>query len=81
MKMLKRKEKKKCFLILCAHVYADAFFFLGQRLTTGACVELKGLLIDSPGREQNKELQVSSVKVLGECDGVIYMLVSCRKTG
>lgn len=57
-------------------MYADAFFFLGQRLTTGACVELKGLLIDSPGREQNKELQVSSVKVLGECDGVIYMLVS-----
>lgn len=56
------------------------FFFLGQRLTTGACVELKGLLIDSPGREQNKELQVSSVKVLGECDGVIYMLVFCRKT-
>ncbi|CAO3694878.1 unnamed protein product [Rhizopus microsporus] len=42
---------------------------LNNEMLKRACVELKGLLIDSPGREQNKELQVSSVKVLGECDG------------
>jgi asparaginyl-tRNA synthetase len=40
------------------------------RLTTGACVELQGSLIASPGKEQSKELQVKQVKVLGECDSV-----------
>jgi asparaginyl-tRNA synthetase len=39
-------------------------------LSTGACVELQGSLIASPGKEQSKELQVTSVKVLGECDSV-----------
>ncbi|KAI8891015.1 asparagine--tRNA ligase [Backusella circina FSU 941] len=39
-----------------------------EALTTGSCVELKGELIESPGKEQTKELRVTSVKVLGECD-------------
>ncbi|RCH77489.1 hypothetical protein CU098_001954, partial [Rhizopus stolonifer] len=39
-----------------------------KELTTGACVELKGSLVTSQGKEQNKELKVNSVKVLGECD-------------
>ncbi|OBZ82041.1 Asparagine--tRNA ligase, partial [Choanephora cucurbitarum] len=39
-----------------------------ERLSTGACVELKGSLISSPGKEQNKELKVETVKILGECD-------------
>ncbi|KAG0740268.1 hypothetical protein G6F57_006549 [Rhizopus arrhizus] len=39
-----------------------------QSLTTGACVKLTGALMDSPGKEQTKELQVESVKVLGECN-------------
>lgn len=46
------------------------------RLTTGACVELQGALIESPGKEQAKELQVNHIKVLGECDTVKYMRVS-----
>jgi asparaginyl-tRNA synthetase len=44
-------------------------------LTTGACVELQGSLIASPGKEQNKELQVSKVKVLGECDNVSSSII------
>ncbi|CEP16130.1 hypothetical protein [Parasitella parasitica] len=39
-----------------------------EKLTTGACVELHGSLIPSPGREQTKELKVDGLKVLGECD-------------
>lgn len=34
-------------------------------------MELQGALIQSPGKEQSKELQVSQAKVLGECDSVI----------
>ncbi|ORX61550.1 asparaginyl-tRNA synthetase [Hesseltinella vesiculosa] len=39
-----------------------------SKLSTGACVELKGMLVASPGKEQSQELQVSEIKVLGECD-------------
>lgn len=40
------------------------------RLSTGACVELQGSMVDSPGKEQGKELQVTGVRVLGGCDSV-----------
>ncbi|SAM00158.1 hypothetical protein [Absidia glauca] len=50
-----------------------------SRLSTGACVELHGRLTDSPGKEQQKELQVDSVKVLGECDST-YPLQKKRHT-
>ncbi|KAI9267102.1 asparaginyl-tRNA synthetase [Helicostylum pulchrum] len=50
-----------------------------QLLTTGACVELQGSLIESPGKEQTKELQVSGIKVLGECDST-YPLQKKRHT-
>lgn len=46
------------------------YYFVLFRLTTGACVELQGALIASPGKEQSKELQVNHIKVLGECDTV-----------
>ncbi|KAI9251484.1 asparaginyl-tRNA synthetase [Phascolomyces articulosus] len=44
-----------------------------EKLSTGACVELKGTLVDSPGKEQGKELQVNSINILGECDGTFPM--------
>ncbi len=37
-------------------------------LTNGTSVSLKGILADSPGRGQDKELQVEEVKRLGGCD-------------
>ncbi|KAI8973596.1 asparaginyl-tRNA synthetase [Mycotypha africana] len=40
-----------------------------EKLTTGACVELKGSLVTSLGAEQNKELQVDQIDILGACDG------------
>ncbi len=36
-------------------------------------MKLTGALMDSPGKEQTKELQVESVKVLGECNSVGYI--------
>ena len=38
------------------------------RLTNGESVNLKGVLTDSPGREQDKELKVQEMECLGECD-------------
>ncbi|CAO3665759.1 unnamed protein product [Rhizopus stolonifer] len=50
-----------------------------ELLTTGACVELKGKLTDSPGKNQTKELQVSQVKIIGACDNT-YPLQKKRHT-
>lgn len=52
------------WLVTCLHVCIIA------RLSTGACVELQGSMVDSPGKEQGKELQVTEVRILGECDSV-----------
>jgi aspartyl/asparaginyl-tRNA synthetase len=41
-------------------------------LTTGASVKLTGRLVPSPGQEQQQELQVDQVEVLGECDSVSH---------
>ena len=53
--------------ILLAHVL---ICIIMVRLSTGACVELQGTMVDSPGKEQGKELQVTDVRVLGGCDSV-----------
>ncbi|GBB86068.1 hypothetical protein RclHR1_12510007 [Rhizophagus clarus] len=39
-----------------------------KKLATGTCVRLHGILVDSIGKDQNKELQVNKVEILGECD-------------
>lgn len=36
---------------------------------TGACVEIKGKLLESPKKQQRVELQLESLRMLGECDG------------
>jgi len=40
-------------------------------LVAGTSVELEGLLVKSPGKEQALELQVSNMKVIGSCDGEV----------
>jgi asparaginyl-tRNA synthetase len=42
-----------------------------QSLTTGTSVRLTGKLVKSIGAEQEKELEVDSVQVLGECDPAV----------
>ena len=39
-----------------------------QKTTTGASVELKGVLVCSQGKNQSVELKVSSIKIIGEAD-------------
>ncbi|KZT13194.1 asparaginyl-tRNA synthetase [Laetiporus sulphureus 93-53] len=43
-----------------------------KALTNGVSVRLGGTISDSPGRGQDKELQVSSVEVVGDCDSATY---------
>jgi asparaginyl-tRNA synthetase len=39
-----------------------------RKVTTGAAIEVKGMLVESQGKGQNVEIQVSDLKVLGEAD-------------
>ena len=39
-----------------------------RKITVGAAVEVKGLLVESQGAGQNVEIQVNSIEVLGEAD-------------
>ena len=39
-----------------------------KRITTGAAVHIKGNLVESQGKGQDVEIQVSSIEVLGEAD-------------
>lgn len=39
-----------------------------KRITTGAALHLKGQLVESQGKGQNVEIQVSEVKILGDSD-------------
>lgn len=39
-----------------------------KALAVGASVRLTGRLMDSPGKGQEKELQVEEVTILGNCD-------------
>lgn len=41
------------------------------RLVAGTSVELEGMLVKSPGKEQALELQVHNMKVIGSCDGEV----------
>ncbi|KIJ38891.1 hypothetical protein M422DRAFT_258298 [Sphaerobolus stellatus SS14] len=43
-----------------------------RNLVTGASVRLTGRLIESPGKGQERELQVEDVQILGECDPETY---------
>jgi len=43
-----------------------------KRITTGAAVKIKGELVESQGKGQNVEIQVSSVEILGDSDAETF---------
>ena len=45
-----------------------------RRLTNGASVRLGGVLADSPGKGQDKELRVEEVEILGACDPAVCFI-------
>ncbi|MBE9010485.1 asparagine--tRNA ligase [Pseudanabaenaceae cyanobacterium LEGE 13415] len=49
-----------------------------KRISTGASVEVSGVLVPSPGKGQRIELKASSVKVYGEADPETYPLQKKR---
>ncbi|CAO3645540.1 unnamed protein product [Mucor hiemalis] len=79
-----RKQKQVCFATVndgsnLKGIQAILTEEEAEKLSTGACVELQGVLTESPGKEQTKELQVSHVKLLGGCDST-YPLQKKRHT-
>src|SRR5687768_1294040 len=45
-----------------------------KRITTGACIAVKGDLVPSPAKGQPVEVKVSSVEILGDSDPEKYPL-------
>jgi asparaginyl-tRNA synthetase len=43
-----------------------------KRITTGAALHIKGLLVESLGKGQNVEIQVNSIDILGDSDPETY---------
>jgi len=43
-------------------------------VTTGACIAVRGLLVESPGSGQRVEIQTNHLEVLGEADATTYPL-------
>ena len=43
-----------------------------KRVTTGAAVSISGTLIESQGKGQSYEIEVKSLKILGDCDPETY---------
>ena len=41
---------------------------LMKRITTGACISVKGMLVASQGKGQSQEIQAASIEILGDCD-------------
>ncbi|KAF9101394.1 hypothetical protein BGX27_011495 [Mortierella sp. AM989] len=50
----------------------------GKGLVAGTSLELEGILVKSLGKEQAFDLQVSNMKVIGQCDGESYPLQKKR---
>ena len=44
------------------------------KVTTGACIAVKGMLVESVGGGQATEIQATEIEVYGECDPVRYPL-------
>ena len=45
-----------------------------KKVSTGACINVIGKLIESSGKEQGLEISAESIKILGEADGEEYPL-------
>ncbi len=51
--------------------FSDELF---KRITTGACVSVKGMLVASQGGKQACEVQAGTIEILGDCDPLEYPL-------
>lgn len=47
-------------------------------LSTGASISAKGIIVESPGKEQSVEMQASSIALIGKCDPEVYPLQKKR---
>lgn len=47
---------------------------LMKKVTTGACIEVKGELVESPGKEQHVEIHAAQLKIYGTADPDTYPL-------
>jgi asparaginyl-tRNA synthetase len=45
-----------------------------KKVTTGACIEVSGKLVESPGKEQHVEIHADTVKLYGTADPDVYPL-------
>ena len=50
------------------------------QITTGASIAAKGVIVESPGKEQALELHASSIDLIGKCDSETYQLQKKRHT-
>ena len=51
-----------------------------KRITTGAALQVSGLLVESQGRGQQVEIQVQSLEILGDADAEQYPIQPKRHT-
>lgn len=56
----------------CVVAYENTAAEIIQRITTGAALQLTGTLIESQGKGQSVELQVSGIEILGDSDPEAY---------
>ena len=54
--------------IQCVVDFENTDEALLKRITTGAAVHIKGLLVESQGKGQNVEVQVNTIEILGDAD-------------
>lgn len=55
-----------------------AFESLINSLSTGVAISAKGTVVESPGKNQELELQASEIKIIGESDPEVYPLQKKR---
>lgn len=71
------KRTRVYALICCAELKGPS---CSRRLTNGASVRLGGVLADSPGKGQDKELRVEEAEILGACDpAVCFVALSSER--
>jgi len=80
----RRGNKNICFIALndgstikSVQIVADLEKFSEESLrkvTTGACLSVNGILVESPGQGQQAEIHATEIDVLGEADPATYPL-------
>jgi len=66
--------------IQCVVDFENTDESLLKRITTGAAVHIKGSLVESQGKGQNVEVQVSEIEVLGDSDPEAYPIQPKKHT-